>query len=465
MAHKRSHQVKSVLLGAFLLLVTLLVRANADGPTPATPPAPKTATYVGPALCKGCHAKVYEAWAPSPHGKAAEEPTLSANLKGCESCHGPASLHVPAGAAHTPPIPKATDQPGVLATCGACHFTNTASAAPPAWQTLSSQNFLASAHGRKGLSCLSCHAGHPNGNESALIKPVSELCVKCHPGVMEDQPGKQAAYTHMPVAQGMCTLCHAPHGGANGNMVVKDVSNACRQCHDPADAAFTQAHQSYSLVKANCVSCHDPHSHDKAQHLVLPVQHKPYQTGNCAICHTKAEAGAALGLVKPVKELCAGCHPAETLMPKGNNAHPPVKAGLCLSCHNPHLSMEKGLLKDKPRNLCVTCHRTIATAMASKYKHQVLENSGNCMLCHQPHSSPQASLLKKDQVTLCGQCHKHTFSHPMEKKKDGTPVLDPNTKTPVVCSSCHSVHGSENKVMTIADKDRELCMKCHNVDH
>ena len=54
------------------------------------------ATYVGDDACKGCHEDRYKAFAATVHGKKAV-PGNPANKEGCESCHGPGSVHVDKG--------------------------------------------------------------------------------------------------------------------------------------------------------------------------------------------------------------------------------------------------------------------------------------------------------------------------------------------------------------------------------
>ncbi|MEO0324866.1 MAG: multiheme c-type cytochrome [Myxococcota bacterium] len=100
------------------------------------PPVPEgEAGYVGSATCRSCHGAAYEWWRGTPHGRAYatledldkefhldcvgchvtgyEEPggaTVTWNRDGaltdvgCESCHGPGSLHVAEPAAHVPPV-------------------------------------------------------------------------------------------------------------------------------------------------------------------------------------------------------------------------------------------------------------------------------------------------------------------------------------------------------------------------
>jgi predicted CXXCH cytochrome family protein len=436
-------------------------RVQAADPTPAP-----TSAYVGSATCKGCHRGVADAWEKNPHRATLATDGLAKELTGCEACHGPAGMHLAKGANEKPRVPAVADQAGVNDTCGTCHFTDSTAKAPTGWQKFGRLTYMRSAHGRKNLSCLSCHTGHGT-NEHALTKAADTLCLSCHPGVLEEKPGKKAAYTHMPVAQGQCSLCHAPHGAADGSLVRPDVSDACRQCHDPGEATVSAKHLKYNMKTANCTTCHDAHSHaGEGSGLPQGSRHFPYKAGKCEVCHTKPTAEKPQGgLVKPVKELCSTCHPATKLTPKGDNVHAPVKAGLCTTCHNPHASAQPNLMKGRPAALCLTCHTKVKTQMNAQHKHKVLENNMNCFLCHKPHSAAEKHLLVKDELSLCGQCHKHSFSHPMGKRKDGTLVREPKTGKTLLCNSCHAVHGSKHAAMTTLNKDSDLCLQCHNVNH
>jgi DmsE family decaheme c-type cytochrome len=461
---------KSIVITVFLLfaiagmlaLPTALVRADDMPAVPAGETEPKQpAAYVGAALCKGCHPKIYQPLSETAHGKTAARDDAPANLRGCEACHGPGGAHV-ANRKDKPYVLTADDAEQANTTCGACHFKKDGSTAPKDWQTIPHADYAHSRHAKKGLACLSCHAGHPNGNEKALTKPAPELCMDCHAEVLEESPGKKAAYTHFPVAQGQCLTCHDPHGTPGGRMVIKNIKQVCKDCHDTADPAFAPAHKGIPAAEADCTSCHNAHSHDAKAKLVSGKKHLPFKTGRCETCHAKTEQGQSLAFVKPKNELCFSCHPAGKLMPQAEKAHAPAKAGLCVTCHNPHISGEKALLKNRQANVCFTCHRQIEKKTLAPHKHQILDSTMNCTLCHKPHSAANDHLMVKSYQPLCGQCHKHTFSHPMDKRKDGTPVIDPNTKKPLVCSSCHDLHGGAHAKLTKGSKDRELCIRCHN---
>ncbi|MHB1457818.1 MAG: cytochrome c3 family protein [Armatimonadota bacterium] len=422
-------------------------------------------SFVGSVACKACHTKVYDPIAASPHGKLFTEESLSPEIKGCESCHGPGSIHVGSAGKTRLSIPKAENPAAVNKTCGACHFKSESSKAPKEWQNLSSSNWVRTMHGRRNLSCLSCHTGHPDANNKTLIKPVTEICLDCHVSLLEDAPGKKSAYTHSPVATGKCIMCHDPHGNAGTSMMVKDMKSVCEKCHKTDDPKLVTAHSNYPIAGSQCNSCHDPHSHDHKGKLIGAKRHMPFKPGQCQTCHTKPVAGKPIGLVKPSNDLCFSCHPASTLMPAGENAHVPAKQGLCIECHSPHATRETKLLKARQATLCFSCHSKVEDSTVKEYKHVVLDTNMNCTMCHKPHSSTQESLIVKDEMSLCGQCHKHSGSHPMGGKSDGTKVTDPNTKKTLTCRSCHDNHGSSFDTLMLADKKRDLCLKCHNPEH
>src|SRR5271157_4719257 len=63
----------------------------------ATPPMVPGATFVGDKACLDCHARISRAFPASPHARLHVEGGDMPGQHGCESCHGPASLHVAAG--------------------------------------------------------------------------------------------------------------------------------------------------------------------------------------------------------------------------------------------------------------------------------------------------------------------------------------------------------------------------------
>jgi predicted CXXCH cytochrome family protein len=81
--------------------------------------------------------------------------------------------------------------------------------------------------------------------------------------------------------------------------------------------------------------------------------HAPYSAGDCAACHNAwtAAPGESLeqavqraGIIVPVNENCASCH--QELFRAPPPGHPPAQA-YCTSCHAPHNSRLRSLLRDE----------------------------------------------------------------------------------------------------------------------
>src|SRR5687768_7858373 len=79
------------LLGLFLASCSSLQR------TMMAPPRIEGATFVGNKSCIECHADYTRHFPSSPHARLQLEGAPREDHAGCESCHGPASLHVKAG--------------------------------------------------------------------------------------------------------------------------------------------------------------------------------------------------------------------------------------------------------------------------------------------------------------------------------------------------------------------------------
>jgi len=101
----------------------------------------------------------------------------------------------------------------------------------------------------------------------------------------------------------------------------------------------------------------------KAEHFQLPAIKR-----DCTTCHTSRDmtAGSPL-LVKPLAELCIGCHP-ERMAPNEHavNIVPALKVEklplqnnkmTCITCHDPHANTYGVLLRVPARQLCPLCHQ------------------------------------------------------------------------------------------------------------
>src|ERR1035441_6458071 len=122
--------------------------------------------------------------------------------------------------------------------------------------------------------------------------------------------------------------------------------------------------------------------------------------------------------------------------------HFPYASGMCLRCHNPHLSANPRLLRAKVNELCLSCHLRTATSVPSQYlptialaadnrtghpyeRHPVSGsrdplNGGemSCISCHLAHGGTKLHLLKMGS----------------EIPED---ALNQNTETKDMCRKCH----------------------------
>ncbi len=141
-------------------------------------------------------------------------------------------------------------------------------------------------------------------------------------------------------------------------------------------------------------------------------------------------------------ELCFQCHDKGMFTKK--TVHPPVAAGMCTSCHNPHSTAAPKLLIAE--NICLTCHDQKAFTDGKDVHPPVA--AGMCPSCHNPHSTDTQHLLKADPV--CMNCHDKAM---FEGKSVHPPVAAG------MCTSCHQPHKSDNAKLLIKPADNgELCL-------
>ncbi len=308
-------------------------------------------------------------------------------------------------------------------------------------------------------ACMKCHDPHSADNKYNLIQAGNALCFTCHKSLGETLA--KVKYKHNPVGKG-CFTCHLPHVSTKERWLLKTATNAlCTGCHKTDRPIFKKQHMDYPVAKSNCTGCHDPHGSDVPGILYNNV-HRPVASRMCNQCHDEPNSTNPLRVKKAGYELCRGCH--NTMMNQmfdKNQQHWPLlgKEG-CLSCHNPHASPQKKLLKANLITLCGKCHAdTIQRQGKSPTKHEPVA-TGICTSCHDPHSSNSQFFFKESTVIdQCATCHdwmKHS-THPI-----GDKVRDPRNKNLTVqCLSCHRAHGTEFKNMIPFVTTNELCVQCH----
>jgi len=221
---------------------------------------------------------------------------------GCEACHGPAARHVDLGGGigtALNPATLAADRANEV--CGQCHSrgssTNTEQlgygwatgslvdngfrpgdelaqfhAAVSRdddeffWQNgarsakLSRQQQTEhghSAHGRAGITCLTCHAPHGSNQPANLKLPVNTLCLSCHDGEGDIDANDLRKHTrHFADDANLCSSCHFPRTAKSGHEfdvrahtykvifpaeseTTPDLPNTCAECHSGTPSQLT----------------------------------------------------------------------------------------------------------------------------------------------------------------------------------------------------------------------------------
>lgn len=216
----------------------------------ASPPQIPGATFVGSASCAECHEDVTAHFHDRTHARLlATTNKARTPEQGCESCHGPASLHVKSGG-----------EPGTIAkgaaACATCH------------QDVQTRFSMASHHPLKegALGCTSCHDAH--GSKQATLTSPNATCTSCHQSVRGPH-----AFEHGPAAEN-CTNCHNPHGSPLRKLLTMSQPMLCLQCHSLPNNRHGQTGANATgtpltaAVLRDCTSCHSQiHGSSQDQHL------------------------------------------------------------------------------------------------------------------------------------------------------------------------------------------------------
>jgi predicted CXXCH cytochrome family protein len=176
------------------------------------PPSIPGATFVGAGKCSSCHEDVSHSFHDATHSKLIASGSNAIEM-GCESCHGPASLHVKAGGS------KDTILLPTAETCFQCHLDKRGEFSLPNSHPVMSGK----------MSCSDCHNPHAGDSvaqgDTTRMESLNSTCLQCH-----TSQGGPYVFEHEASREG-CIVCHNPHGSINQKMLKARNANLCLQCH------------------------------------------------------------------------------------------------------------------------------------------------------------------------------------------------------------------------------------------
>jgi len=233
------------------LVICLLVAAVLTAISCATvertmiaPPNIPSATFVGDASCAECHADQTREFHTATHAAIKTEWSEQGAL-GCETCHGPASVHTESGGAlGTIVNPKRSPK-----ICFDCHLEMRGRFNLPHHHPLAEGD----------VSCSDCHDSHKGSairGGGASLAGVNQGCIQCHPA----QSGP-FAFQHEAMREG-CVMCHDPHGSVNEKLLTQRNGNLCLKCHlDARTSTVTVGGlpHSFLMKRGTCwtAGCHE----------------------------------------------------------------------------------------------------------------------------------------------------------------------------------------------------------------
>jgi DmsE family decaheme c-type cytochrome len=270
--------------------------------TPSISQTAEAAQYVGSDACAECHEGINHSFDLAGHGRAVGDSALVDGKVGCESCHGPGSLHVDADSDQDHPgfwvIKRFEQMPPdeANAACTTCHTGS------------SQMHWEESMHADRDLKCVDCHSMHEpqDASRKKLLKAdnTSELCLTCH----KSKRMQLARSAHMPVLEGGmdCASCHEPHGSPSPkNLRANSVNELCESCHMDKRGPMLFDH---APVRENCTTCHEPHGANNQRSLASKT---PFLCQRCHVATRHPSTlydGPDLASNRLFNRSCLNCH-------------------------------------------------------------------------------------------------------------------------------------------------------------
>jgi len=249
----------------------------------------------------------------------------------------------------------------------------------------------------KNRQCVKCHL-----QTASFQVPIDkDVCRSCHTRHY-DIPGDD--WVHGPVVVGKCSMCHLSHQSPNLALLIKPGSELCLKCHDPAVTLSWPFHAEAKSGTLVCGACHDPHSAGNRLLLadsgtyarrafrahVVSAPHSKWAKDDCKKCHATGQSNVVLD-PNAINKACLECHEKKVIKEAAPaKLHKAVSDGKCIDCHVPHRSSLPHLIRPAAEKNCTPCHKP---EKFNKPPHPPVVRA-DCLLCHSGHLSSREHLLR-----------------------------------------------------------------------
>ena len=237
-----------------------------------------------------------------------------------------------------------------------------------------------------------------------------------------------------------------------------------------AEHAFKQANPCEGMAEGDymgpevCADCHADkiQTMEHSPHGVAADPRSPFGREGCETCHGpgamhfETEGNCIISMTGRYGEsvdqrngICLKCHQGGSRIHWFTSIHEAEDLA-CVSCHSIH-ERNDVIHRLTQTEVCYRCHKDIRAATYRASTHPIRENKVICSDCHSSHGSTGPASLNQNSINEnCYNCH-------AEKRGPFLWEHDPASED---CTLCHRVHGS-NHMALLNKPGPKLCQQCH----
>ena len=246
----------------------------------------------------------------------------------------------------------------------------------------------------------------------------------------------------------------------------KGKKELCIHCHKPVKPTRHRFRPADKTQRV-CIGCHKKYSQTHPVRKSWRFEHGPVAAGDCLSCHQPHGSNHRNLLRKKAGQSCSICH-SDLSHPKPPHPglHKPVKQGKCLTCHVSHGSKTRHLLRANPIESCLKCHKKVREKLAkTRAHHGAMERGQRCLNCHTGHAALHKYMLRRPDSKLCLGCHNKAVVTFGKKRLINiahylkTHKVHHKPITKGKCTACHKAHGSLHRKLLAENLPRTLYSK------